>query len=204
MEILGLITAVGTTVSTINGIIQLINNVKPLLRRQGMNPFAFRGHPPSGWPDPQMQSFRPQQHNPFGQGQQWMPGLRWVAQAHGNPWVPSHTRPFYQINLTGVWGVPPSLRGRYFIRQFGPYLNVILGLDSETIGYGEGLFNSTNGCLHIVGFIFLPREMAELGVPHYPFQIYAQLYDDWTIDGTSSSYPSVPEYSGRFTASRVA
>ena len=174
MGILELVSAVGTVASTGNSIIQLINHVKPLLKEEESNPFAFQGQPQAAaWSDPRMQPFHPQQSNPFGQGQQWVPQLEQMAQSHGNGWVPQRTQPLYQFSLTGVWCSPPNWNFQTYIRQFGPYINLVAGIGGQVAAYAEGLLNPTNWCIYIVGY-----------EQNMPVEIRAQVYSNWTIQGT--------------------
>lgn len=177
LDILGLVSGIGTVVSTANGVIDLINKIKPALKQEEPNPHAFQTPPPAPTPSPlfSMQPFQPQQIDPYQQGQQWLPQLQWVAQTHGNPWVPAQTQPLFQVNLTGVWCPPDNWYEHTYIRQFGPYLNLIAGMAGGMVGvFAEGLLNPTNGFVHIVGRY----------ANGMPIEVRAQLYPNWTLQGS--------------------
>jgi hypothetical protein len=51
--------------------------------------------------------------------QQWLSQLKWVAQTHGNAWVPAQTQPLFHVNLTSIWCPPDNLSTIQVARRCG-------------------------------------------------------------------------------------
>jgi hypothetical protein len=118
--------------------ISLLNGVKGLLQKTP--PTAATAATIPGQ-TPLMQPFQPQFTDPFAGGQQWLPQLQQMAQRNGNGWVPTQVQPLGNINLTGVWSPPMNPMDQTYIRQYGPYLNIIAGVGGMPTLYAEGLFD---------------------------------------------------------------
>ena len=89
-------------------------------------------------------------------------------------WVPGPSEGICGINLTGVWGVVGDLGNITFIRQFGPFFNVIKPAMRNPPLYAEGVFNPATGYLFFTG----------QHVPGPPAGFEGYLHPNWTIGGT--------------------
>lgn len=172
--ILSLVSTIGTVATAGNAFVDLLQKTKNLLSKAEAEPEVLQ---PSAeishhWTPP-MQPFQPRMADRFGGGGQWLPGLRNLAWQFGNPWVATQTQGFLGVSLTGIW-VPPTLPSdQTYIRQFGPYLNIIAGIGGTPTVFAEGLFDPTHAIIHAIG-----RNFA--GVP---LEIHGQLLPNWTIQG---------------------
>jgi hypothetical protein len=168
-------STVSAGVKTANDVLSLINRFKQIGARPGaaMEP-APSIHPGVAQPGlPPMQPFAPAAPDPFAGGAQWLPYLQQLAGQFGNAWVPAQTSGLFGIDLTGVWAPPMNPMEQTYLRQSGPYLNLITGLAGTPLALAEG--------------IFIPRQSAIFVVGRYatgaPFQAQAQLMPDWTHQG---------------------
>ena len=176
--ILGIVSAVGTVATTGKSVLEFISKIKKSLSKEDSEVmFSGPAGQPTGQPipfaSPPMVPFQPQMHNPYGHGNQWIPGLQAVAQQHGNPWVPEATQPLLGVSLTGIWAPPGNPLDQTFIRQYGPYLNVIAGIAGIPTVFAEGLFDPTHGVIHVVG----------QNVSGAPFEARGQLLPNWFLQG---------------------
>ncbi len=122
---------------------------------------------------PMMQPFRAQMRDPYGGGAQWLPAIQQVAAQFGNPWVPAQTQGLDGIDLTGIWCPPMNPMDQTYIRQYGPYLNLVAGLMGMPTAVGEGLFDPVHRSVYIVG-----RYMNGMMV-----QVRSQVLPNWTMQG---------------------
>jgi hypothetical protein len=172
--ILGIVSAVGTVATTGNAVVELMDKIKKYLSKEDVEGMVSgQAGQPIHYASPPMTAFKPQMPNPYGHGNQWLPSLQALAQQHGNPWVPEATQPLLGINLTGIWVPPGNPYDQTFIRQYGPYLNVIAGVAGTPTVFAEGLFDPTHGVIHVVG-----RNMNGA-----PFEARGQLLPNWLLQG---------------------
>jgi hypothetical protein len=170
-KILSIVSGIGTVATTTKDVADAIQAVKGLLPQAESAPET----PPSGITPLRMQPFHPQIPDTFAGGRQWLLGLQNLAAQFGNPWVPSHTQGFLGINLTGIWVAPRDFSDQTYIRQFGPYLNVIGGIGGVPTLFGEGLFDPKNNVMHILGQMnYIVSALVE---------IRAQLFSNWIVQG---------------------
>jgi len=146
------------------------------------NALATAEHPPavagpSGWGLLSMQPFTPRAPDPFAGGAQWMPQLQNLAAQFGNPWVPTQTAGFVGIDLTGVWAPPLNPLDQTYIREFGPYLNVVTGIAGMASGFGEGFFVPNHSAICVAG----------LYITGVPFEARARLLPNWVVQGVLTS-----------------
>jgi len=128
------------------------------------------GENPNGMP---MQTFQATRPDPYRGRAQWLSQLQQVATEHGSSWVPPKTQGLGGIDLTGVW-IPPGGMGEVdYVRQAGPYINMITGVGAMQTGYSEGLFDPSNGIVRLAG------KYAN-GVP---LEAQLQLFPNWTLQG---------------------
>ena len=171
-----LFSTVGAGIKTANDILSLIDRFKHLgngPRPAAPAPPAMPG--PVDWTSvPPMQPFTPRMQDPFAGGAQWLPWLQQLAGQFGNAWVPAQTSGLYGIDLTGLWVPPMNPLEQTYLRQSGPYLNLITGLAGTPIALAEGMFIPHQGAIHLVGRYATGA----------PFQVQAQLAPNWTIQGT--------------------
>lgn len=173
-DVLKVVSAVGDVVKTGNEVLSLVNNVKKLLKNEQST--GFNASPTGLHPNiPQMATFNAQIPNIYGQGNQWLPNLQMIASQHGNPWVPTETKPLAGIELTGVWVIPSIMYYEVFVRQYGPYLNMVGVYSGMAVVFAEGLFDPTHRIIHSVG------QNTYYGVP---FETRGQLFPNWTVQGT--------------------
>ena len=175
MDPLSALAGLGTVVSTLNGCIKLFKEVKSWVSEADRTHQDINGQVSgaasmlSG-----MNSFQPSMQDPFQGGAQWLPDLQQVAGQMGNSWVPNHTQGLQGVNLTGVWSPPMNLMDQSYIRQFGPYLNVIAGVGYQPTLFTEGMLNPENGSIFLIGQNVVGAQVtAQL-----------QLLSNWTIQGT--------------------
>jgi hypothetical protein len=119
-----------------------------------------------------MQSFQPTTPDPYQGGANWLPQLQQVAAQQGSSWVPPQTQGLGGIDLTGVW-VPGGTGEVDYVRQAGPYLNMIIGIGAMQTGYSEGLIDPTSGVVRLAG-------QYTNGVP---LEAQLQLFPNWTLQG---------------------
>ena len=120
-----------------------------------------------------MQPFQASMPDPYRGGAQWLPQLQQVAGQQGSPWVPTQTQGLAGIDLTGVWVPPGNPMEVDYVRQAGPYVNMITGIGAMQGGYSEGLFDPTSGIVRLAG-------RYANGVP---LEAQLQLFPNWTLQG---------------------
>ena len=174
-ELLGMLSGVGEAMDTANQILDVVHKVKDIMQASQTNPNAAQGMPNNfpGQFTPQMQQFQAKQSDPFQGGQQWLPQLQQVASQFGNSWVPTQTYSFMGVDLTGLWSPPMNPYDQTYIRQYGPYLNVIAGVGGNPTLYGEGIFYPQQSMIHIVA----------RSVQGFIVEARGQLFPNWTIQG---------------------
>ncbi len=170
-NILSIISSVGTVAKTGRDVVGLIKDVKDLLSKQPIKEESFNAKQHI-----QMNSFQSQIDDPYNGGAQWVDSLHSITSQSGNSWIPKQTRGFAGIDLTGIWGTPSNPYDQTYIRQYGPYLNIIAGICGTPTVYAEGIFNPQNGAIEFTGINF------------EGMQVTAQLtlLPQWTIKGTMS------------------
>lgn len=120
-----------------------------------------------------MQPFQAQMPDPYQGGAQWLPQLQQVAAQQGSSWVPTQTQGVAGIDLTGVWVPPGNPMEVDYVRQAGPYLNMIIGAGGVQTGYSEGLFDPASGMVRLAG----------LYANGVPLEAQLQLFPNWTLQG---------------------
>jgi hypothetical protein len=171
MDLMELVGNVHTVVTTVGDIVGTINKFKGLAQSGKADARAFAA-PAAG--APAMAQFQPQMRDPYGGGGQWLGQLQGVAAEHGNSWVPPQTAGLMGIDLTGVWSPPMNPMDQTYIRQYGPYLNVIAGIGGVPTFMAEGLFDPGSLVLRVVG-----RQSTGA-----PAEANAQLMPNWMMHGT--------------------
>lgn len=173
--ILAIVSGVGTVATTANAVVELIQKVKGLLSEAESAPEMLKPTPEihARWSPPSMQPFYPKMPDPFGGGGQWLPELQNLAGQFGNPWVATRTQGLLGIDLTGIWSPPMNPIDQTYIRQFGPYLNLIAGVGGMPTLYAEGLLNPVYAIVHVVGRY----------VTGAPMESRVQLLPNWTLQG---------------------
>lgn len=168
-KIMSIVSDIGEVAETTKDVVGAIEAVKGLLPKAGSAPQV----PPTGIPSPHMQPFHAQIPDTLAGGRQWLPELQSLAAQHGNAWVPRNTQGFLGVDLTGIWGHPQMLNDQTYIRQFGPYLNVIAGVNGVPTFLAEGLFDPKHNVIHVLG----------LCAGGAPCELRAQVFADWTLRG---------------------
>jgi hypothetical protein len=177
--ILAVASGVGTLATSTNSVIEVIQKLKGLLKKAEHTPQALQATPEvyARWSPPPMQPFQPRVQDPFAGGNQWIPQLQSVAGQFGNPWVPTQTYGLLGVDLTGLWSPPMNMYDQTYIRQFGPYLNVIAGVGGMPTLYAEGVFDPSHSAIHVVGSY----------VNGAPMEGHAQLYPNWVLYGVMTT-----------------
>jgi hypothetical protein len=153
-------------------VLDAVQKVKQAFQQGG--PEAVRSASAASAPNAMpMQAFQARMADPYQGGTQWLPQLRQVAAQQGSAWVPPHTEGLAGINLTGVWVPPGNTWERDYVRQTGPYLNMITGVGAMQTGYSEGLLDPASGIVRLAG-------RYANGVP---LQAQLQLFPNWTLQG---------------------
>lgn len=168
-----IVADIGTAARTTKDFVDAIQAVKGLLPQAGSAPQTA----PSGMASQHMQPFHAQMPDSYAGGNQWLPRLQDVAAQHGNAWVPSGTQGFLGINLTGIWGHPQNLNDQTYVRQFGPYLNVIAGIGGMPTFVGEGLFDPMNNIMQVLG----------VSIDNVVWDLRAQVFPNWTLQGVMTA-----------------
>lgn len=173
--ILTIVSGVGTVATTANAVIELLQKAKRYLSQAEAAPEMLQPTREifARWSPRPMQPFQPRVPDQFHGGRQWLPELQNLAGQFGNPWVPTRTQDFLGIDLTGIWSPPMNLMDQTYIRQFGPYLNVIAGVGGMPTLYAEGLLNPVNAVVHVIGRY----------VNGAPMEARAQLLPNWILQG---------------------
>jgi len=181
--ILQIASVVGESFRTGSAVADFIQKFKALASQPDFTPSLFE-------PTPEiiarqsfltMPPFRAPVPDLFGGGGQWVPQLQLLAAQFGNAWVPNYTSGLFGIDLTGTWHHQDAELGKAYLRQFGPYVNVIgyLTLDaggpSVPLFLGEGLFNPTVGAVIVVGKTTAPSPSS--------VELRARLLPNWTLQG---------------------
>ena len=120
-----------------------------------------------------MEPFRPQMPDPYAGGNQWLPAIQQVAAQFGNAWVPTQTQGLAGIDLTGIWCPPGNPMDQTYIRQYGPYLNLVAGIMGMQTAVGEGLFDPVHRSVYIIGVYFNGARV----------EVRSQLLPNWTMRG---------------------
>jgi hypothetical protein len=171
MDIMELIENIGAVASTTSDVLGAINDFKELADGGSADAAAFAA-PMAGVPA--MAPFTAQAHDPYGGGGQWLGQLQQVAAQNGNAWVPPQTSGLMGIDLTGIWSPPMNPMDQTYIRQYGPYLNVVAGIAGMPTFMAEGLFDPASLTLRVVG-----RQSNG-----QPAESQAQLLPNWVMHGT--------------------
>ncbi len=151
-------------------VIEMVQEVKQVFQRATDPAQAAAAPPAAAMP---MQSFQATMTDPYEGGSQWLPQIQQVAAQQGSSWVPQQTQGFAGIDLTGVWVPPGNMWEQDYVRQFGPYLNMITGVGSMPTGYSEGLFDPASGIIRLAG------QYANGS----PLEAALQLFPNWTLQG---------------------
>lgn len=170
---MSMVSNLDTIIKTGSDLVQLIQGVKGLLGKSGASPQAFSPRPQQTMQAPQMQAFRPQMQDPYRGGAQWLPQIQQLAAQNGNAWVPQQTQGIGDVDLTGVWCPPGNLMDQTYIRQFGPYLNLVSGIMGMPTFVGEGLYDPTHRSIYILG----------RALNGAPVEVRTQLLPNWTMQG---------------------
>lgn len=163
----------------VGDVIDVIQQVKALAQGDGEAPASqlpsYSAAAPTVLPMP---PFRAAMQDPYDSGARWLPQLQQLASQHGDGWVPAQTEGLNGINLTGLWAPPMNPLDQTYIRQSGPYLNLIAGVGGIPGLYAEGLFDPRNGIVRAVG-------QYATGAP---MEVQAELSSNWTLQGWLSTY----------------
>lgn len=167
-NIMEILSNLGQAANTASAVLDFVQKMKKLLKEDESALTNF-----SGLKTQPMQPFRSSAPDPYSGGNQWLSQLRNLAGQHGDSWVPTRTQGLLGIDLTGIWSPPINPFDQTYVRQFGPYINVIAGVSGMPTLYAEGLFDPTHGVIHVVGRY----------VNGAPMEARAQLLPNWTIQG---------------------
>ena len=177
---MSMVSNLDTIIKTGSDLVQLIQGVKGLLGKPGASPQAFQPQQQqqqqqgqAGWQAPAMQTFRPQMQDPYHGGAQWLPQIQQMAAQNGNAWVPQQTQGIGDVDLTGVWCPPGNPMDQTYIRQFGPYLNLVAGIMGMPTVVAEGLYDPVHRSVYIVGRYFNGA----------PVEVRSQLLPNWMLQG---------------------
>lgn|ERR1700730_7697058 len=174
-DLISLISNIDIIIKTGGDLLSLVQQAKGFLCTNQSSPQMMATPPqsPMSWGMPMMNPFVPQMADPFQGGAQFIPWLTQLAEQNGNAWVPTQTMPLFGLNLTGIWCPPMNPTDQTYIRQYGPYLNVIAGLYGTPTFFGEGLFNIQQCQVHVVGRYLNGS----------PMEARAQLFPNWMMQG---------------------
>lgn len=173
--LMNIVNTIGTVANTASSVLEAVDKAKRLLSG---NPEALSS--PGMAPEMNMQPFQAQFSDPYQGGAQWLPALQSVAAQNGNGWVPPSTQGLHgrRDDLTGVWCPPGNPYDQSYIRQYGPYLNLVAGAYGTPTFYAEGMLNPQLGQIHLVGRNTMGM-MAESRL---------QVYPNWMLAGWLVTY----------------
>jgi hypothetical protein len=153
-------------------VLEKVQEVKELIQSGG-SAAVQSVSPGSGTNAMPMQPFQAKMPDPYQGGAQWLPQLQQVAAQQGSSWVPTQTQGVAGIDLTGVWVPPGNPMEVDYVRQAGPYLNMIIGAGGVQTGYSEGLLDPASGMVRLAGRyangVLLEAQL--------------QLFPNWTLQG---------------------
>ena len=181
-KIMSIVSGIGTAARTTKDVVDAIQAVKGLMPQAGAVPQT----PPSNATPMHMQPFHAQMPDTYAGGRQWLTDLKNVAGQFGNPWVPSRTQGFLGINLTGIWAHPQMLEDQTYIRQFGPYVNVVAGIAGIPMYLGEGLFDPASNIMYVLGQF----------MGGVPIEFRAQVFQNWTLQGVLRRLEPTGQFAG--------
>jgi len=174
MDIDGILSTISSVMNTAGDVAEGLGKFKSLMQSGQASPADFGSGSMGGTA---MAPFRPQMQDPYAGGQQWMGQLQQVAAQNGNAWVPQETAGALGIDLTGLWAAPMNPMDQSYIRQYGPYLNIVAGLGGVPMFLAEGLFDPRSGGLQLAG----RYADGSFG------QAQAQVMPNWTMQGVMAA-----------------
>jgi len=174
MDFEGLLSTISSVVNTAGDVAEGLGKFKSLMQSGQASPADFASGSTGATP---MAPFRPQTRDPYAGGQQWIGQLQQVAAQNGNAWVPEETAGALGIDLTGLWASPMNPMDQSYIRQYGPYLNIVAGVGGVPMFLAEGLFDPRSGGLQLAG----RYADGSFG------QAQAQVMPNWTMQGVMAA-----------------
>ena len=127
---------------------------------------------PWAWP-PRMDPYLPEVGDDYNGGRRWHRQIEVLAASLGNPWVPAENHNLLGVDLSGIWQASLDDTDRTYIRQFGPYVNVVMGLTDEPRVLAEGLYDPNSSRVAFVGRNLLGATCVGS----------TQLQSHWLLDG---------------------
>ena len=170
MDFEDILSTVSSVFETMGDVADGVGKVKALMQNGQANAADFGSASAGGTA---MAPFRPQVQDPYAGGRQWMGQLQHVAAQNGNAWVPQETAGALGIDLTGLWAAPINPMDQSYIRQYGPYLNIVAGLGGVPGFLAEGLLDPRSGMLQLAG----RYADGSFG------QAQARVFSNWTMQG---------------------
>lgn len=173
-DVLTLVSALGEMDFHSDAVATMIQDVKAALKDEAYGIDVLDSLATSPWiRPPRMDEHLPRVGDEFEGGVRWIPELQSVAQQLGNPWVPWENHDLLGVDLSGIWSDSLDDQDRTYIRQFGPYLNVVMGLMGEPRLIAEGLYDPFHSRIAFVGRTLIGNRCAG----------FAQLQRHWVLDG---------------------
>ena len=121
-----------------------------------------------------MAPFQAQIVDPYNGGGQWLPHLSSMAARQGNGHIPTETFGIGGVELTGIWTPPGNPYDQTYLRQSGPYVNVIAGLSGFPTLLAEGIMDPASGLIVLAG-------RNAMGLPVHS---QLQLMPNWVMQGS--------------------
>ena len=155
MDFFSLLSDLGGIAQGVGAVVDVVVKVK---QNFFDDPQQMRNIPAEpDWMISQMTSCQAGAADPYHGGTQWLPHLTNMAAQQGSGHIPHETFGIGGVDLTGVWTPPGNPFDQTYVRQSGPYLNVIAGLSGMPTLLAEGVLNPVNGAIFLAA---LARDQA--------------------------------------------
>ncbi|MFH2010700.1 MAG: hypothetical protein ABI333_29130 [bacterium] len=178
-NLLKLVNTVGELEPNADSITALVQSVKDALKDEEYGAGVLEAAAASPWiRPPRMDEYLPEVGDSYGGGSPWLPDLRSLAASLGSSWVPTRNHDLLGVDLSGIWRASLDENDRTYIRQFGPYLNLVMGLSSEPRATAEGVYDPFHSRIVFVGRTLLGASCTG----------YAQLHKHWLLDGELQTF----------------
>jgi hypothetical protein len=185
-DVLRLVSALGELDFQSTAVAEMIQQVKTALKDETYGASMLASIAANPWiRPPRMDEHLPEVGDPYDGGVRWIQDLQTLARRQGNPWVPWESHDLLGVDLGGIWRDSLDDADRTYIRQFGPYLNVIMGIGGEPRLLAEGLYDPFHSRIAFVGSTLIGNACAG----------WAQLQRHWILDGEieTSGFFGAPE-----------
>ncbi len=181
-----LVAALGEIEFEPEAVTSMLQDVKAALQDEEYGASVLDSIAASPWiRSPRMDEHLPLVGDDYEGGLRWVPELTATARQLGKDWVPRTNHDLLGVDLHGIWSDSLDDTDRTYIRQFGPYLNLVMGIGGEPRLTAEGLYDPFHSRIAFVGRTLIGNRCAG----------FAQLQRQWVLDGEieSAGFFGAPE-----------